>query len=214
MRKRRFKDGWTLEQIGQENGISRERVRKIIGNTGHEFRSKWTRNYIEQHPEEMISAHLSEIRGLPGSVSAWREKWGDYPHEMKGVWHKEHRECELQAQTMLRDIGIKSEINPTQSKFDLLTESGCKVAISHTSSDISTAPSQVFLNYPTWSIQTKANPRDYDFLIAFIPDTFFVIPSEEIGYRNPASRIRIPWPKMGQKPSKWHKWHERIDLIY
>lgn len=215
MRRLRFEEGWILRDIAEKFGVSRERVRQIIGNTGKEFRKEWTKKFIQGHPDVMIGSHFTEISSLPGVKKAWQTEWGNYPHKMKGEYQKKHRNYENETKRMLRNIGIKAAIMPTKNPFNLITHNGCRIVVRYTTTNISECPSQTSSTYPHWAVPgLPNNHRDYDFLIAFIPDTFFVIPSNEIGDRNPTSRIRIPWPKMSNKPSKWHKWHERIDMIY
>lgn len=216
IRHQRYIEGMTLEEIGVIHGITRERVRQIVPDTGN-YRAQWTRDFIRDNPD-VIHVNRDEIKNLPGVKKEWSKIWGKTWHEPKDGYQKEHFLFVNRLKDMLRDIGIQSEIVPFAEPHDLLTKSGMKISVGYTNTDVSRCPSQNSTSYPTWAVPNLgADPTKYDYAVAFIPYagdyTFFVIPSSEIGYRSRNSRIRIPFPQMGNKPSKWHKWHERIDLI-
>lgn len=216
----RHVQGMTLKEIGEKcGGISRERVRQIIGNTGRDFRSEWTKELIASKKVKLY--HWTELGNAPGVRREWRRIWGNERHEVKSgsSGNRKGYLFEEFASEILTMNGIENRCMPYRSSFDILCENGAKLAVTVSGTDVREMPSQVKQIYPTWAVVYRN--KNVDFLFAFVPDedevgehTYYVIPiSELLHLKTKDSRIRIPHPPMSQKVSKWHKFHKRLDLI-
>lgn len=220
MRRLRHVEGWSNTRIGLKYGISRERVRQIIGNTGRDFRRNWTQRILESGRYALELYHHDKIEELPGIKKVWIENWGNYRHDAKGGHVREGQEFEERAYLLLRDHGILGTLMPNRCLYSIETENGIKIDVHGGTTDYSQYSSQnsPYTAYRIPNVRPKAG---FDFLMAFIPDgddwTYFVIPAFEIAHLSGKDRqraaIRIPYPQMGRKMSKWHKYHQRIDLI-
>lgn len=72
--------GYTLEEIGEWFGVSRQRVHQIIGNTG-EASFEYTKEQINRMPDWMTTKEISVRLGVHrGTVKRYRE-----------IDHEEHR---------------------------------------------------------------------------------------------------------------------------
>ncbi len=217
MYKMRYVDGMTLNEIGKVKGISRERVRQIIGNTGREFRSNWTKELIQSRKVHL--AHWTDLKNAPGVKREWQRVWGQERHEVRGGSPEVGFYFEELASVILAENGVSNMLMPNRGSYDIEAENGARIEVTVSNTDVSKMSSQNKCVYPTFSIPHRYN--DCDFLFAFIPDkqeegeyTYYIIPIYElIHLQGNDPRIRIPHPPMSQKKSKWHQYHKRIDLI-
>lgn len=219
MARMRNEEGMTLKEIGarQNPPISRERVRQIIGNTGRGFRASWTKKLIKSG--KVILNHWTELPSAPGVKREWQRDWGNHRHVVsKGNVGLGYKFEEL-ASTILANNGIGNELMPNKFVYDIRANNGARIEVTITNVDTSKMKSQEKCLYPTWAVPHRV--RDCDFLFAFLPDpkeecgyTYFVIPTSVLNQLKANDpRIRIPYPPISQKPSKWHKYHKRLDLI-
>ncbi len=202
--------GETLERIARKFRITRERVRQIIGNTGKDFRTKITEKMAES--VDLSEMNNEEIANLPGIKKVWEKKAGKIHHINNGLGGK----AEDLAHELLGENGIENRQMPFRHPFDILTDGGQKIDVKHSDSNIQFCPSQQMVG-PTFRIGHLKSGNDCDFFLVLLPDNrelfqyaVFVIPSSLIAGR---SDIRIPWPQVGKKPSKWHQYHDRYDLL-
>lgn len=217
MWKLRFIDGLTLQAIGTKYGISRERVRQIIPDTGRFFRRKWTEEYIRLHGNVETYHDLKNVRGVR---NVYTRNWGQTRHRaISGRNQLFAQYFEEKTNKILTDNGIENKLMPYLCGYDIETSSGIRIDVKASRMDVSKMATQRH-NYPCWQLPEMKSGRDCDFFFCFLPDeseedgfTYFVIPSFEFYDLQIGSRIRVPWPRMSQKPSKWHKYHKAIDLI-
>lgn len=219
MWKLRHIDGWTLQAIAiKHGGISRERVRQIIGNTGKEFRKEWTEEGLRsgrlKHP-----THWAELEYVSGVRKVYQVEWGKYRHMAISGFPKLGQKFEQMAHEILCEFGIQNELMVNRCPFDIKLSDGIRIDVKVSNVDVSKIKSQKSV-YPTWQIPELKSGRDCDYFFIFVPDhteiydyTYFIIPAFEANNLSKGSKIRIPWPKMGNKSSKWQKYHKRIDLI-
>ena len=203
----------TLQQIADIHSISRERVRQIIGNTGRDFVTRKTKALLDS--VDLTNLTTSQISKLPGNSTLWKKRGGKVRHltAMKGI------EFEYFANEILISQGIKNKLMPFGCPFDILTHNEIKIDVKLTDCDISNAPSQISHVYTCYSIGHLKGGSDCDFFFVFIPDkresidyATFIIPSALVP-KAKDTRIRIPWPCMTKKRSKWHKYLNRFDLL-
>ena len=221
MWKLRHIEGWTNTAIGNKWGISRERVRQIIGNTGKFFRREWTTKLKESGRISTENLTWRDIDNLPGTKKVWRETWSMERHMSKSGNIMVNQEFENLASSTLSEHNIRHEIMPSRYPYSIRISNGVRVDVHIGNTNMQSSPSQTNLTYPTWKVPNINPEPEYDFLWAFIPDgygyTYFIIPHEELEHLSAkrTANIRIPWPPMSGERyvSKWHKYHERIDLL-
>ena len=201
----RFTHGKTLQEIASQFGVSRERVRQIIGNTGREFRVNWTKKKFMEYDLEAVS----DISSLPGVKSVWQKVWGSYRHPNS---NSQGIEFEEMGNALLISKGFETKLMPHLHPFDILVNGEIKIDVKHSDFDISTLESQNSTG-PTYPISHLKGGKDCDLFLVFVPlgeeYSAFIIPSYEVAGLD---KIRIPWPS-GKKPSKWHKYLNRFDLL-
>lgn len=211
----RMEEGLTDKEIGKRfGGITRERVRQILGNKGRTFRTEWTKKLIQSGK---VLAHRSDLKNAPGTKKAWLQDWGNHRHLVIGGLVGKGFRFEEKAHEILEGCGVYNVLMPNHHPFDIEAFNGARIEVTVTNVDISQFETQKS-KYPTWAV-TVRRKEEWDFLFAFVPDTngdytYFIIPSSEFTQLKTAdARVRIPYPRMGRKPSKWHQYYKRIDLI-
>lgn len=211
-------EGWSLPAIGKKFGVSRERVRQIIGNTGKFFRREWTEKIKSSGRYSLQHYHFSEIKHLPGVSKVWQEDWSSHRHDSKGGYVRVGQEFEELAYSILKENGIDGTLMPNRFPYSILTDKGVKIDVHVGNTNTALFKSQ-HNTTPTWRVPNIRYENDFDFLMAFIPEgygyTYFVIPHEFLSSIKRTNNIRIPWPKISEDyyHSKWHQFHKRIDLI-
>jgi hypothetical protein len=198
---------WSLERIATKYGISRERVRQIIGNSGHLVQSRQRRIYEEN--KHLSNSRLSDAMGVViGSLYHYRS--GER-HEIdeggKGGGQKAGAEMEDLVSKKLHSIGIDNTLMPHQHPFDILLQNGKRVDVK------STDPAAISRNSPIYSFTTGTYRKgNYcDFLILVLRDVteYFVVPIDDA-----KGIIRFCWPETSfGKKSKWLRYHNRFDLL-
>lgn len=213
----RFVEGWKLREIGKWAGISRQRVQQIIGDSGKDFLSIWTQRKIDSG-SYVLPKNVEELDDLKGAKRVWQKEWGRHRHRAKGGPAKFGQDYEEAASQILSENGIENKLMNYRCPYDIDC-SGIRVDVKVTTHDVSKIKSQN-CQYPTFQLPEMKSGKDCDFFFVFIPDneevsgfTYFVIPSKEFHHLAHGSRPRIPWRPVSQKPSKWHTYHKRIDLI-
>lgn len=204
---------YTLQQIADIYNISRERIRQIIGNTGRDFVTRKTEALLKS--VDLTKLTTLQISELPGNSTLWKKEGAKVRH----LTATEGVEFEYYANEILNSQGIKNKLMPSACPFDILAHNEIKIDVKHTDCDISNAPSQTKVIYPCYSIGHLKGGNDCDFFFIFIPDkrefigyATFIIPSALVP-KTKDTRIRIPWPRMTKKISKWHKYLNRFDLL-
>lgn len=208
MKRLRYEEGKTLQEIATIYNVSRERVRQLVGSVGRNFRTAWTENLSKNYD----LSKTESVKDLPGSTSVWRKLWGKFRHKAKNGWIKKGQEYEELALAILLEHGIESELMPTRHSFDLLVRGRIRVDVKHSNFDAQSMKSQACVS-PTFPISNMKCGKDCDFFIVFIPHgdnhAIFVIPASEVT----TERIRVVYPQMGFKSSKWTQWKDRFDLL-
>lgn len=204
MMRLRLEKGKSLQEIADIYGITRERVRQIVPDTGKNFITKWTEHKIDEYD---LSA-CKDINELPGAITVWRKLWGKHRHAAKSGSVKIGQEYEQKASDILSSMGLSNKLMPNRHPFDILLDNGLRVDVKHSDCDVSDFPTQNCAS-PTYSIANMKYGEDCDFFIVFVSDAVFVIPASEVK----VDRIRIPYPQTGRKPSKWTQYKDRYDLL-
>ncbi len=196
----------TLQEIADKFGISRERVRQRIGNSGFtatQARVKKNKKLYEQF-KHLSNSALKKAMGLK-TANRYRD---DSRHAIEGGDLQIGAEAEEAVSKKLSRIGFKNTLMPHFHCFDILLDNGIKVDVK--SSDPMTTTKTISSCY---TFQTKKGVKgNYcDFLILYLRDVqeYFVVPMKDAGN---IIRFCFPEPDWGKK-SKWHQYHNRFDLL-
>lgn len=201
---------WTLQAIADKYGISRERVRQIIGNTSFTATfSKTRKNWAiyEENKNESNSA-LSKMMGISKHrVSSIFRRYEPIRHKLDLGDVKKGYETENIVSQKLLSLGIKNTLMPNFHPFDMLLDNGLKVDVK------SSNPISCSVKTSQYSFRTRKYEKgNYcDFFILYLIDVkeFFVVPDSVAG-----GIIRFAFPEAihGRK-SKWLQYHNRFDLL-
>lgn len=208
MHELRFVAKWTLQQIADKYNISRERVRQVLGNTGSGFVTE-KRKDIAKDNIQLTNSKLSKLLGI--SKNAIHSYRNGERHEIEGGFLKIGTEMEDFVSSKLSSLKIQHKLMSHFHSFDILLSNGLRV-------DVKTAMplKSITRDTPTYSfnLHQETRGRYTDFFICVLYDTkdMFVIPAEETRITNTPVRFSFPEPNHGKK-SKWHKYHDRFDLL-
>jgi len=202
--------GMTLNEIAGKYGISRERVRQIIGNTGSDFMKKFTESALEK--VDLSQRVTNDISDLIGIKKIWLDKMRSLHHKIAGGAAKQGEEVEELVSKKLTSLGIKNKLMPYGNQFDIITDDGIMIDVKSTSVKTFTSNKQ---KSDLYYFKTKKDKRgdycDYFIFYIILTNDFFVIPNFEVPYSN---GVYITWPCLHKKQtSKWPKYHNRFDLL-
>lgn len=200
----------SLQEIADLYGVSRERVRQKIGNTGKDFLYKNIK--LPNNPEEMTRQSVLETlengRGKKNIIQLLSKIHHKINH---GSSAGSGNEAEFIISKMLNSDGILNSCMPLNNPFDILLDNGLRVDVKSTKIKWSADPKR---KTPMYKFGVKKDTRgDYcDFFICYIFETqdFFVIPNQAIGM---VESLYIGWPKSDRSWSTWHQYHNRLDLL-
>lgn len=206
----RFDERLTLAEIGQEFGISRERVRQIIGNTGYvlsevlEERNEEIRSSISATPALAKKYGLSE-----GRVSVIRS--GRNYHLIASGNRRKGEIAERYVNWALNKNGISNELMPTGHPFDILALDKVRIDVK----GAFTASKTKDYASPLWRFHIGKNRRGKycDMFICVIWDTkeCFIIPDSVL--KRDQGNIYFCWPTKRPTMGKYQKYLNRWDLI-
>ena len=200
---------WTLQMIGDKFGVSRERVRQIIGNTGNGYKSKRTRR-IARSMLDKTNEEVAKIAGVSDSrISSYRSdiRHAVEPNSPIGVGV----EWEEWAAETIEANGYSATLMPIHHPFDILVDNSVRVDVKYRN-DSKLPPSQVNYVNPKWTFATKGKHNRYDilFCITYYKDVF-VIPTNAI----PEGRLDVSFcfPTTRPEIGKYQQYHNRYDLL-
>jgi DNA-binding CsgD family transcriptional regulator len=213
------KDGATLQQISDIYGVSRERVRQVIGNTKDFHYVKKAREQSILNPTHLHKTDQELADELGVSVyliqryrSGIRRKVSDHSHLGKGV------QIEEEVSGILRINRINHTLMPPSHPFDILLENGKRVDVKSAHKALQ-PPSQ---RYPFYWFSLKKDIRgEYaDFFILAVVasgyiDELYVVPNSAILRGSHGIRIGAlpPEQRKSKKGSKYSKYLNRFDLL-
>ena len=208
MSRLRFDDGWTIEAIGEKFGVTRERVRQILGNSGHlspKFRTKQIQSFDNLR---LTNTELSEKYGIsverikylrrgllyalgPGEGVAWK-KSRDWLSALLTEWDVKY--------TILSDFRFKL-VGSGQILWPVVGQ-----LRKHPSSK---SP------HPRMLVRSIDRLRNSDFLLAMIEDTgtVYIIPTWEVRSTICLQEQYGGFSERGRKGSKHEKYREAWYLL-
>lgn len=194
----------TLQEIGDHFGVSRERVRQIVGNTGYEVQKRRIserERFILEHPE-LTTKQLAESIGCGQNlVSSIR---ADIRHAIEPGALAKGTAVEDTVSALLHQHGIANELMPHFHAYDILLSNGKTIDVKSAHS-IMNPPSSIGYPYYHFPVR-KADYCDYFIFVVVPEEQYYVVPAWDV---KPENRITTGT----RKTPKWRKYLERWDLL-
>jgi predicted XRE-type DNA-binding protein len=206
MRKR----GMKLQEIADVYGVSRERVRQKIGNTGSFFNFVLDRIVAEKDLANLsLSGKMrTAAYKILGHVRIGRTKTNS------SIFKGENAENLVSRK--LSELGIKHALAKRGYYCDIILDNGKTIDVKSTSKKRPSHPSfRGAGNYYSFKGISKEKKRFADFFIFVIIDAqvFFIVPFEKvIGFE----RVIFSFPKIhsnGKTKVSWQEYQDRFDLL-
>lgn len=215
MRRMRFDGLKTLEEIGNEFGLTRERVRQILGNDGFSIvrkRRKETEKYIESQTNKTNDELAAELETTYAMVSLSR---GGTRHAVKPETSTERGyKGEEIVSAKMTELGIEHEMMPNNHPFDILVFGNLRIDVK-TCHNRPTYPSLIGkAKSPRLTFKAPRNKRnDLDFYILLAMETgdMFIVPVDCAPEKN--DQFIFSWPTLRPTMSKWSQYLEAWDLL-
>ena len=209
---RKLRDnGATIQAIGNIYGISRERVRQLIGNTGYAAATviKNERQNIVNINKDLTTPELAEKLGVSTRGFA-----RNYHHPVAGDGPAARgNQAEVRAAEILRHNGFMPELMPLHHPFDMLINGSIRIDVKSTYKPLR-SPSRKNTS-PMWTFHVKQDTRHKcDFYFCMIAETedIFIIPSKDVP--DNMDNITFCFPTERPELSKWQNYQDAYDLIW
>lgn len=207
MERLRFVENWTIEAIGDKYGVSRERVRQIIGNSGRGYKMR-KRIKIALSMKDKTNQVVADLLGVSvPSISRYRSH---QRHAVeKGTELDKGIESEEIVSRKLSELGINNKLMSHHHPFDILLENGKRIDVKSSTKKIS-PKSQRGNSFYSFKIEKTRRGEYADFIILYLFDVnkFFVIPFSEA----PKEYIRLQYPPK-YKNNVFASYENRFDLL-
>lgn len=205
----RYNELKTLREIGRQYGISRERVRQIIGNTGHVLHEEIERRNNKIRASFETTPALANKYGFTESyISKIR---GDNHHLIAGGNQQKGEMVERYVNQKLIENNIDNKLMPTGYPFDILALEKIKIDVKGAFTESRTCN----LKSPQWHFSLGKNKRgDYcDIFVCVIWETkdCFVIPNSVL--RKDQMDLFFCWPTKRPEIGRYQRYFNRWDLI-
>jgi len=206
MRRMRYDKKLTLQEIANYFGVTRERVRQVVGNSAE------IRDQVIQEKHEMVrsSTDLSnpEIQAVTGYCSVYISvlRSGTRHAVVKDSTVGFGQEVERYVADQLTQQGIECELMPVSHEYDILVNGCVRVDVKGTNSIHKTSPK---LKSPQYSFHTKLD-KDCDFYVFVIWGTkdCFVVPADKA-----KKFTTFCWPTLRPTLHKYSKYLNAWDLL-
>lgn len=210
----RHQEKWTIQQIGDRYGISRERVRQIIGNTGR-YASKYTNtlkneSWLDAHKDKTNNELASMLSTSSECISMYRGKtrhaispdsFVGYGAAVEGV-----------VSDHLRGLGIENQLMPVRHPFDILAENGARIEVK---SRFCPMRGDWHIGRSIYAFNViKGNKlpdyADFYILVIAVEDpVYFVVPVPDVRWQK---SLYVTWPRTYEN-CKYSKYHNAFDAI-
>lgn len=207
----RWGKSWTLQEIADEYGISRERVRQIVGNSGYK-NAKTKRNKAATLANSyMINDDIAQALGVSvPTVSKYRR---GTRHAIKGSNLYVGVEKEESYAKTLESMGMNVELMPHSHKYDAIVN-GYRVDFKYCGTEYN-PPSMHKSKYPRWRFNVRSGEKrdDCDFYFCVTAnDDVFIIPSLLVPRTMNHLIFTYPRGRTGMA-AKWQLYKDRYDLL-
>lgn len=191
---------WTLEQIAELYGISRERVRQILGNTGRGFIRRKREKEIQEH-SNLTNREICEKIGVPrGSLFYYGRSSSRHALE-PGSLCAQGAEAETIVSKKLMEHGIGNKLMPHHHPFDILLDNGLHIDVKFRNSSNNKS------NYPNYHVNPKKTEIiDYYAILLPNKEDVYIIP-----YNLSGTIISIT--KYPKRKNKWDFYKNNFDIL-
>jgi len=212
IRRLRFDEGWTNTRIGEKFGISRERVRQIIGNTGnlaHKMRMDSRSDYILSQPHK-TNGELSEELGVGRATISGERSHVRHAIEFGTDAARTGFAWEEWAHDYLFQNGIDNVLQNFRAPYDIIALDNVFIDVKVATKPCQTSP---FLKSTQYHFQpnNRHNEADIYMLIIGPTEDVFIVPAKKI---ENMGHVYFCWPSKRPEIGKLQKYHNRLDLIW
>lgn len=198
--------GKTLQEIGIAKGITRERVRQIVGTQAKGRRMEVMHNKVKQALTQEVDLTAQELAGELGVSEALVRKLSSgkrFKIKDENSAVGKGAKWEEWVHEILVSRGIENQLMPHGHPFDILALGKVRIDVKAREVRGTTVVRDAY----TFSIRNIGNA---DFYVFIIPEhqRVFVVPAS----MDLSTCIRIPWPPKKRK-TKYIEFGERWDLI-
>ena len=207
--KLRLENKLTLQEIGDLFGITRERVRQIIGNTGFIAKTDIDKA-VEFADPKLTVEELAAKAGVQRKSASFAFAKMNMRHSVSGSGAvKKGFDSENAVCSILECAGFCCEKQTYGTDFDILINGTIKVDVKSAYTP-KTSPSLKNIN-PTYRFDCK-NGKQADFYIFYVVDTndIFVVPMAAVK----SNHVVFTWPTARPEIGKYQKYHNRFDLLW
>lgn len=200
----RYSEKMTLQEIADMYSLSRERVRQILGNSGGGYKTERISNFILTHPE-MTNNQLSNKIGIGrGAISKYRSQ---QRHAISDGALKIGIDAENVVSEKLKELGVNHELMPHHHPFDILTLDGKRIDVKcSTKKYIVKRNKSEFYRF---KIDKKKRGNYADFFVMYIvpENVFLVIPFDD----TPRDNLRFNYPVL--RDGKFTKFINNFEVL-
>lgn len=204
-------DGYTLAEIGNTFGVTRERARQI---TGHIKPEIMRRHRIIKNSPHLTNGELVELTGYSYRTVSTSRPTGIYHAVEMGCSIGKGTSVELAACERIRLLGFDCIMMKFAHPFDLLVNGALRIDVKSAYREWappSIRNSSKFYRFSVGSVE-KRNKSDLQIFVIVPTNSWFIIPTNEIDISG--SFVTFAWPlKTSSSKSKWRGYHNRFDLI-
>jgi len=202
--------GNSLQEIGDKFGVSRERIRQIIGNTKG-MRKFASDKLLDVFSVNMTTGQASKISGLSyGHASHVIGKFRHVPSGNGSCFGGYNGE-NVVAEKLVR-AGFDCVLQSLHENYDILVNNIIKIdvktayAARHSLSRAKTQKSP----YYTFNIRNNRDCIDFYILYIVPTDDIFIVPAKVL----PIRQILVSWPTLRPELGKVQKYRNRFDLLW
>lgn len=206
----RFEKMLSLQEIGNLYGLTRERVRQIIGNTGYGFgEGHRNKQFILSYPER-TNRELASVLGLSIEKVCRVRKNTVYQIDERSSVGRGQAATRM-AQSLLETEGFKTELQPKGTPYNLLVDGRCRIRVCSANHPVDPPSRKATKRSPLYQFNTtRVTGADFCLFIITSTQDVFIVPTARV---SGASSVIFAW-----KPIHWHKrgyqqYHNRYDLI-
>ena len=173
----RNKKQMSLQEIASIYGITRERVRQIIGNTGRDIQKYKTerRNRSIREATQKTNNQLAEETGLPAWIIT-KARGGTHHAVEPDSLIGRGQEAEHFVADKLSELGIANELMPLKRPFDILVRGELRIDVKHARGTVKTSPK---IKSPQYCFRDNKKGGGCDFFVCVIWETkdCYIIPA-------------------------------------
>lgn len=213
-----FEQGWTMQQIADIFGISRERVRQIIGNS-NDARRKLTEKILLQDMENKTTSEIKDsvfdkirrpiVKVLDEKIALQHhlpDRTGRSTGLINGI------NAENNVANILQVNGFNVELMPFGHPFDLLVN-GKKVDVKYSSS--LSMPPRGKTPFYRFAIRKNIKPNSCDFFIFSVFDSnkLWIIPNSKLPNVNMVYITKNLSHHSWKQSKRWDEYINRFELL-